>query len=67
MDDHDFEGTLVLEKLAIVNLVEDFYDAVDSDDFEKARSLMEAARVDPVDIETVLQMMADSSSERNSH
>jgi len=33
MDESDFEGTLVLEKLAGINQVEAFFDAIDSDDF----------------------------------
>ena len=32
MDDTDFEGTLVLEQLAAIGKVDDFFDAVDSDD-----------------------------------
>src|SRR5262245_34930430 len=34
VDESDFEGTLVLEQLAAVGSVEDFFDAVDSDDIE---------------------------------
>jgi NAD(P)-dependent dehydrogenase (short-subunit alcohol dehydrogenase family) len=32
MDETDFEGTLVLEQLAAVGKVEEFFDAIDSDD-----------------------------------
>jgi hypothetical protein len=32
MDESDFEGTLVLERLAEIGRVEDFFDAIDSDD-----------------------------------
>ena len=35
MDDTDFEGTLVLEQLAAIGKVEDFFDAVDSDDVQR--------------------------------
>ncbi|MGE3974212.1 MAG: hypothetical protein AB7F59_06780 [Bdellovibrionales bacterium] len=42
MEENDFEGTLVLEKLAEIGKVEDFFEAIDSDDFEKAKSLMNA-------------------------
>ncbi len=59
MDDSDFEGTLVLEKLAEIGKVEDFFDAIDSDDFAGARSLMKRANVPPEDIAIVLQKMAD--------
>jgi iron uptake system EfeUOB component EfeO/EfeM len=46
MDEEDFEGTLVLEKLAEIGKVEDFFEAIDADDFEKARSLMKQVRLD---------------------
>ena len=59
MDKHDFEGTLVLEKLAEVGEVEAFFDAVDSDDFEKARRLMRKAGIDAETIQIVLKTMAD--------
>ena len=36
MDEAHFEGTLVLEQLVAVGLLEDFFDAVDSDDLELA-------------------------------
>lgn len=32
----DFEGTLVLEKLAAIGCVDEFFEAVDDDDFERA-------------------------------
>lgn len=63
MDDQDFEGTLVLEKLAEIGKVEDFFEAVDSDDFTKAKSLMKRAGVDAQTIATVLEKMADASGE----
>lgn len=59
MDESDFEGTLVLEKLAEINKVSDFFEAVDSDDFGKAQALMKRADVDPGTIAMVLKMMAD--------
>ena len=40
MDERDFEGTLVLEQLAAIGRVEDFFDAIDSDDVQRAASLM---------------------------
>ena len=36
MDEDEFEGTLVLEKLAAIGKVEEFFDAVDSDDVRRA-------------------------------
>ncbi len=60
MDESDFEGTLVLEKLAEIDKVAEFIDAVDSDDFEEARRLMKLAQVDRETIATVLKMIAHS-------
>ena len=58
----DFEGTLVLEKLAEVNKVDEFFEAVDADDFQKACRLMRKAGVDKETIEHVMRKMADSES-----
>ena len=63
MDEADFEGTLVLERLAAIDKVEDFFDAIDSDDVERARGLMKAANVDAVTIATVVRKMEDGDSE----
>ena len=60
MDEDYFEGTLVLEKLAEIGKVDDFFEAVDSDDFGKARSLLKRAQVDSETIEIVLNKMATS-------
>ena len=57
MDDGEFEGTLVLEKLAAVGRLDDFADAVDADDTGTAEFLMEMAGVDAGTIETVLRKM----------
>lgn len=58
MDERDFEGTLVLEKLAAAGKVDDFFEAVDSDDFEKAKSLMKKAQIDAETTLIVLKKMA---------
>ena len=63
MDDSDFEGTLVLEKLAELDAVDEFFAAVDADDFDAVKTLMRRARIDSETIETVLQKMADASGE----
>lgn len=55
----DFEGTRVLEKLARINRVDDFFAAVDSDDFHTAKSLMVQAGVDEQMIAVVLRKMAN--------
>jgi len=53
----DFEGSVILEKLAEADLVDAFFEAVDADDFGKARALMKKAGLDFEAIETVLKMM----------
>jgi len=60
MDESDFEGTLVLEKLAMIGKVDDFFEAIDSDDFEKAKTLMKKANVDSESIVIVLKKMAEA-------
>lgn len=60
MDKSDFEGTLVLEKLAALGLVEVFFEAVDADDFGRASSLMKRAEVDSKTIQIVLKKMAEA-------
>ena len=57
MDESDFEGTLVLEKLAEIKKVDAFFEAVDADDFVKAKSLMRKAGIDSKTIAQVLQQM----------
>jgi iron uptake system EfeUOB component EfeO/EfeM len=58
MNDDEFEGTLVLEKLSEINKLDAFLEAVDSDDFSKARSLMKQAQIDAETIEMVLKKMS---------
>jgi len=59
----DFEGTLVLEKLAAIDKVDEFLDAVDSDDVARASRLMRAARVDATTIATVVRKIEDGDSD----
>jgi hypothetical protein len=63
MDDTDFEGTLVLEQLAAIGKVEDFFDAIDSDDVQWAIALMKEARVEASTIATVIRKMEESDGE----
>ena len=63
MDDADFEGTLVLEQLAAIGKVEDFFDAIDSDDVHRAIALMKRAKIDEATIATVVRKMAESDGE----
>lgn len=63
MDERDFEGTLVLEKLAEIGKVDEFLEAIDSDDFGKAKSLMRRAEIDLETIALVLKKMSDGDEE----
>lgn len=63
MDEQDFEGTLVLEKLAEIGKVDAFFEAIDADDFGKAKSLMRLAEVDVETIAIVLKKMGDTDGE----
>jgi hypothetical protein len=57
MDDKDFEGTLVLEQLAAIGKLDDFFEAIDADDVPRAVSLMRRAKVDASTIAVVVKKM----------
>ncbi|MCC2679946.1 MAG: hypothetical protein K0R29_2522 [Pseudobdellovibrio sp.] len=59
MDENDFEGTIVLERLAEIGKLDAFFEAVDADDFGRAQSLMKRANIDAETIAIVLQKMSD--------
>lgn len=61
MDENDLEGTLVLEKLAEINKVDEFFEAIDSDNLGKAISLMKKAQVDADTIAQVLKQIKEES------
>jgi hypothetical protein len=63
MNESDFEGTLVLETLAALNLVDDFFEAIDSDDFNEVTSLLKRAKVDSETIAIVLKKMREANGE----
>ena len=63
MDESDFEGTLVLEQLAAIGEVEEFFDAVDADDEALAIQLMKKADVDAATIAIVLRKMRAADGE----
>jgi len=63
VDDTDFEGTLVLEQLAALDMVEDFFDAIDADDTQRATALMKKANVDATTIATVIKKMEAGDGE----
>ena len=63
MDESDFEGTLILEKLAEIGILDDFFEAIDSDNFRKAAFLMKKANIDSETIVMVLKKMGDADGE----
>ena len=63
MEETEFEGTLVLEKLAAIGRVDDFFEAIDSDDIEEAVALMRAADVDRATIATVVEKIEAADGE----
>ncbi|HEX5100846.1 MAG TPA: hypothetical protein VFV94_15150 [Polyangiaceae bacterium] len=63
MDETDFEGTLVLEALAAIDKVDEFFDAVDADDVARAVVLMKAAGIDAANIVTVIRKLENADSE----
>jgi hypothetical protein len=63
MDESEFEGTLVLEQLAAVGKVEEFFDAIDADDVRLAIQLMRSADVDASTIATVVRKIKESDGE----
>jgi hypothetical protein len=63
MDDAAFEGTLVLERLAAIGKVDEFFEAIDSDDVRLAIALMRQAQLDTATIAVVVQKMKQSDGE----
>jgi len=63
MAEAEFEGTLVLEQLATIGKVDEFFDAIDSDDVQRAVALMKRARVDAPTIAKVVEQMEQSDGE----
>jgi hypothetical protein len=63
MDETDFEGTLVLEQLAAIGKVEEFFDAIDADDVQRATRLMMSAGIDASTIATVVRKIEEGDAE----
>ncbi len=63
MQESDFEGTIVLERFAEIGKLDEFLEAVDSDDFDLAKALMKLARLDSGTIAMVLKKMSDADGE----
>ena len=63
MDESDFEGTLVLEQLTAIGKLEEFFDAIDSDDLRRVVSLMRMANLQSSTIAVVLRKIEESDGE----
>ncbi len=63
MDESDFEGSLVLEQLAAIGRVDDFFEAIDADDVGRAVALMRKADVDEATIAVVVRKIEAADGE----
>jgi hypothetical protein len=63
MDESDFEGTLVLEQLAAIGCIDDFFEAIDADDIDRATALMKQAKIDGPTIAIVIKKMEAADGE----
>jgi hypothetical protein len=63
MDTTDFEGTLVLEQLAAIDKIDEFFEAIDADDVERATALMREADVDDATLAIVVRKMGEADGE----
>ncbi len=59
MDENDFEGTVVLERMAEIGKLDAFFEAIDADDFGKVQLLMKRAKIDSQTIAIVMQKMSE--------
>ena len=64
MDENTLEGSLVLERLAEIHKLDEFYGAIDSDHFSLAKALMQQAGVDSDSIEVIMKEIMDTDWER---
>ena len=62
-DEYSFEGTTVLEALAEIGRVDDFFEAIDADDIEAAVELMREAQLDRDTIAIVVKKIQDADGE----
>ena len=63
MDAAEFDGTLVLEQLASIDKLDDFFEAIDSDDVARAKTLMKRAGVDAATIAIVVRKIEESDGD----
>ncbi len=62
MDESNFEATVVIEMMAEIGKVDAFFEAIDSDNFEKVRKLMSFAGIDSETIQMVIKKMSEADS-----
>lgn len=60
MNEDDFEGTIVLERIAEIGKIDAFWEAINDDNFEKVKALMKRANIDSDTISIVLKKMNDA-------
>lgn len=58
MDESDFEGSLILEKLTTLGLYDEFFKAIDSDNLDEVTLILEDAGIDEEAIDFVLKKMS---------
>jgi hypothetical protein len=63
VDESSFEGSEVLEQLAAIGKVDEFFEAIDADDERRAVALMRHAEIDAATIEIVLEKMRAADGE----
>jgi len=63
MDESDFEGTLVLEELAAIGKVDEFFEAIDAEDVQRATRLMKSANLDASTIAAVVRKIEEGDGE----
>lgn len=56
---NEFDGTLILERLAQMGKLDEFYEAVDSDHFEKLERLMRKMGYDSETIQLMMDKIAN--------
>lgn len=59
MDESDFEGSLVLERLSEMGMLDEFFEAIDTDNASQVRRILKIANMDNETIEMVLKKLKD--------
>lgn len=59
MNGYGFEGDIILEKLAEIGKVEEFYEAVDSDNFSKIEEPLKLVNASSETIQVVFEEMGN--------